>query len=693
MRFGPIAPSPYLAVTYQGTVRDRDGRNALYLECTSTGRSRPVASGGSHSAILEVIVPTPADWCPKGDVYLHMRANSTTANLGVAVPYQSSAIALLKRSFVGKAVYFLLAFATAASIFFLGGTAARRFGRGLDPVLGGLLAIGAASLGMFYLHAWTPLPSPWGAAFMLVAFLTTFAIPWRAPALARSVWRVQKMPMSIWFIVAFVAFTLLLLGSTGSGGWEPNYRYAPATWSSDHTLPMSFAEAARVGSVPVEGQLGSWSLSDRSPLLAGSYLLLSDMYALLQTNNQGLHLQPVVLGLGGIVFCAMWSAAFYWAARRIGRQSVLIAALGTFLVAATPFALFNTGYTFSKLFAAAFSLTAAAYVFRPRAGSVRPGEAAVFGALSGFALMSHATSAFFLAPVAFFYLTGRLWRAPKALIIGAAIGLGILAGWSAFKVAVLPGAEPLLKFALTGDFAVYRPAPSPDALSDKVGFLRNWDFYSLGIGNGAILLLAAGGGFLTAKRASDRDAWRPSGLLLAVSLLCLVLSLMATVLPLVAHQFSYDAILAAALGGVVALARARWGPLSLAILFVATLLYTLFVWVAAPLRQLVTLDLVSVATLSIFLFLLVYRNRLAPPPENTPGPLATPVALMAVVLAAALVVGGLLIAPGVVARPASATISTIGTAAPPLADLKPSSCLGSFDGAAPREVGGWRLYG
>ncbi len=731
LRFGPIAPTPYLAVTYQGTIRDREGQNALYLQCASTGQSRPISLGGSNTAILQVVTPLPASWCPKGDVYLHMRAFSADSNLGVAAPYQSSAIALLKRSYIGKVAYFLLAFAAAGSLFFLGGVVARKFARGLDPVIAGLLTIGAASLAMFYAYAWTPLPAPAGVILVVGSMLGALTI-WRgSPQLAQSVWRAQRAPLGIWFTVAFAAFTLLLVGSTGSGVWEPNYRYAPAIWSSDNTLPMLLAEAARIGSLTSEGLIGPWSLSDRPPLMAGGYLLLGDMFTALQVNNQGLYLQPIVLGLGGIVLSALWSVAFYWAARRIGRLNGPLAWLATLLIAATPFALFNTSYTWPKLLAAAFSVMAAAYVFRPRAGPVRLGDASVFGALAGFAILSHAASAFFLAPVAGLYFLTRLWRAPKALMVGVGVGVIILASWSAFKATALPSSDPLLKFALTGDFAfdrpehplskllveryqdldlatwagakaemgaylftpfpkpgplrLNRPGTAPDQLSDQLGYLRNWDFYSLSIGNAAILLLAAACGVLTIARAAERQTWRPAGLLLAAALLCYALFLLATFLPLVAHQFSYDAILAAALAGVIALGREKWGPRALGALLVITMLYLGVVWLAPSLGRLVTLDLVSLGVIGLCLVLLVFRRRLPAAPKH--------VALALAPIGAALIVGAVFVSPSVVAHPGAAALTATAASQAPLPFVDSGQCLGRLDGAVQRKTGGWRVYG
>jgi hypothetical protein len=75
---------------------------------------------------------------------------------------------------------------------------------------------------------------------------------WKTPQLAKSVWRGQRAPVYAWFLTAFVVFTVLHLGSTGSGVWEAARRFAPAVWSSDHLLPGMFAEAVRLGTPPPE---------------------------------------------------------------------------------------------------------------------------------------------------------------------------------------------------------------------------------------------------------------------------------------------------------------------------------------------------------------------------------------------------------------------------------------------------------
>lgn len=646
IEIGPIPAVNYLGVTYQGSVKDREGRNALYLRCDSNGRQRPLSTGGTHTALLEVVTPL-ANWCPKGEVWLHMIGGSAGENIGVALPYEVSQIAYWKRGYIGYTAFFVLAFLIVLSIFHVGGLAARASRSGLDPVLAGLLAVGGSALIGFYAYAWAPVPAPLGLVPIALVMTAAVAVRLLAPELARSVWRAQRGPVTAWALVAAWAFTVLHLGSTGSGTWEVNYRYAPAAWSSDHTLPLYLAEAARIGSVASEGILGSWSLSDRPPLMAGGYLLLGDVYSLLQVGNDGPYLQPIVLGVGGVVFCALWAATFYWAARRIGRLSPRLAGLGVFLVAATPFALFNTAYTWPKLLAAAFSLAAAAYAFRPRPGRLRVAEALTFGALAGLALLSHASSAFFLAPVSLLYFVQRLWRSPVAATAGATLGLSMLAVWSAFKAAVLPSSDPLIKFALTGDLGFGHPAaslvdlvraryadlslsdwfhtkleiaaylftpyprPGPLALArplappaysegDVLGQLRAWDFFSFTAGNVAILVLAVAA---IAAAAFGWGARRGSpGVARSLSLAavgCYGLFVTTTFLPLIIHQFSYDAILALCLGGIVTLSAWRAGRTSLAWLAGLTSAYTALVWVAAPVRSLVTFDYVAAVGLLV----------------------------------------------------------------------------------------------
>lgn len=732
LEIGPIPPVAYLAVVYQGYVRDRDGQNALYLRCEASGDTRMISTGATHTALLEVVTPLGAQWCPKGHIYLRVKGDSPSDNLGAVQPYEVAAISHLKRSYVGLSAYFLLAFLVLLLIFFGGGLLAEICKARLDPVIAGLLALGSASLCAFYLYAWTPAPAPTGGVLVLIGAIGLFVLTRRWRAQAGVVWKAQRGSVAAWFLVAFTVFTLLHLGSTGSGTWEPNYRFAPASWSSDHTLPASFAEAARVGHLQVDGRLGDWSLSDRPPLMAGGYLLVADLFAALQSNNDGPYLQPIVLGVGGIALCGLWAAVFYWAARRSTDLDARAAGLAVFVVAVTPFAIFNTAYTWPKLLAAAFSLAAAALVLQPNRTPPRIGETCAFGALAAFALLSHASSAFFLAPVALIYLVTRLWRAPRAALAGGGLGLSLLAVWSGFKATVLPSSDPLMKLALTGDMGFSRPQASlPDLLAERyqgltaeawlrikaetgaylfnphpngqmlvpppaplvdrpdwVGSLRAWDFYSLSLGNLAILILGLAGVVLVARAwRTGPPRIRSAGYLLLASGGCYGLFLVATFLPLVVHQFSYDAILSLALAGVIGLSLRRYGRGVLMALAVATTAYVVPVWGVAPLQSLVTIDLTAAIALAAALVAAVVI--LLPAPPSRPRP-SRPGVILGLLLTA---FGGAAVAlePNLLLWQAPAPYAARRER--PAEQAAPSACLGSFDGAGERRDGGWRAYG
>lgn len=730
LEMGPLEPADYVGVTYQGSIRERDTNNALYLRCSSHERIKPIAAGGTNTTLTEAIVPLGREWCRDGEVYLRLVSTSNVRNVGVAPPYAVSALSYLKQSYLGYVGYFLTAFAIVLAAFFVGGITARATRSGLDPVPAGLIGVGTASLALFYGYAWTPAPAPSGLLLITVLIAAAIGVCWRAPDLARSVWRAQRGPVYAWFLTAFVAFTVLHMGATGSGAWEPAYRFAPATWSSDHLLPGLFAEAVRVGTLPADATIGGWSLSDRPPMMAGGYLLFADVFALLQTNNDGPHLHPAVLGVGGIALSSLWAAALYWAIRRSGKLPAPVAAAGVLLVALTPFALFNTGYTWPKLMAVAFSLTAAAYAFRLRPLPRAPiGETTTFGALAGFAMLCHAASSFFLAPVALIYFAGRLWRSPKAMLAGAAVGLALLGGWTGFKASVLPSHDPLLGYALTGDlhldqaagslpqrlaaryhglsasdwlqtkaeiaaylFTPYPPqGPEPLARPpaprevDLAAKLRNWDFYALSAGNLPLLLLGAFGVWGALRARATPQATLARRLLASVAG-CYALFVGVTFLPLFVHQFSYDAVLALGLAGIVAAGAMPWGRTLLLTLAAAAALYTGTVWVAAPFGTLLSLDLAAVGALVLTIVGLSVASwgKNAVPPARS--------ALVALGLAA--VVGGLpLMRPGAVVRELSAPelAGMTKVAADPFAD--PDSCRGMLDGMAAWKSGGWRIFG
>lgn len=731
LEMGPLEPVDYVGVTYRGAIREYETRNALYLRCSTHEQIKPIASGATEGTYTESIVQLGQAWCPDGKVFLRLVGTSDFRSVGVAPPYAVSALSYLKQSYLGFAGYFLVAFAVVFAAFFGGGLAARATRSGLDPVLAGFLGVGAASLTMFYVYAWTPAPPRSG--LLLIAALVAAAVGacWKAPDLARSVWRAQRAPVYAWFLTAFVVFTVLHLGATGSGVWESARRFAPAVWSSDHLLPGMFAEAVRLGTHPLQTVPGDWSLSDRPPLMAGGYLLFADIYALLQANNDGMHLQPAALGVGGVTLSALWAAALYWAVRRAGKLPPAVAATGVLLVALTPFALFNTGYTWPKLMGAAFSIAATGYAFRlrpsPRASA---GETATFGGLAGFAMLCHAASSFFLAPVALIYFMTRLWRSPKALLAGAAVGLALLGSWSAFKATVLPSQDPLLAFALTGElhldskrslperlaaryqsysalewlktkaeiaaypFTPHPPhgpqplaRPLPPTESDLAGQLRRWDFYALSAGNGALLLLGVLGIWSVLRARAVRSPQAAmAGRLLASVAGCYALFVGVTFLAIFVHQFSYDAVLALALAGIVATGATPWGRKALLTLAVATGLYTTVVWIAAPLGAWITLDLAAVGVLALTglgVALALRRQRAAPPARSV---------LIGLGLAAA--VGGCVaLRPDAVVRelspPDLAYMSTL------VADpgLDPDRCRGNVDSVAQLQAGGWRVLG
>lgn len=727
VEFGPLAPVSFVGVIHQGTFSSLEGANALFLRCNSNARTRPIAIGNTNTTVTQTIAPLDSDFCPEGEIYLRM-VTASAHNAGVAAPYEASAISFLKQSYLGLAGYFLAAFGTILASFICGGLAAKRLGGGLDAVLGGLLGVGLLSMAAFYLYAWTPLPSPVGALLGAGAIAGVALARWRAPQDLQAVWEAQRGPATAWFLASFATFTILHLASTGSGAWEAAYRFAPATWSSDHILPAMFAEAARVGQLPAEGLIGGWSLSDRPPLMAGSYLLFADLFAALQANNDGLHLQPVVLGVGGIALTGLWAATFSWAGRTIAGLSSRAAGWGVAVVAVTPLALFNTGYTWPKLLAAAFAVAAAAYAFRPNAGRPTVTEAATFGALSALAMMCHAAATFFLAPVAAIYFATRLWRAPAAAVSGAAVGLALLAAWAAFKLMVLPSHDPLMGYALTGELLLNAPAGS---LAERVaeryedlGFgawlatkaemasylftpypfnsgqplerpsgplagaslfqaLRRWDFFALTAGNLPILVLGAVGAWGVVARRRSPHAVLAGRLLMAV-LGCYALFLGVTFLPLYNHQFSYDAILALALAGVVVAGAGPVGQRLLTALTIAGGAYSLIVWGVAPMGSLLGFEFAALAVLAAS----AASGLLA---TGSIGPRGQVIAALG--LAAAL--GGLLVMrPMSLFGGAPTTPVKLQSIAPALPKADVTRCLGYVDGVLERKrTGGWRVYG
>ncbi|MGH8560273.1 MAG: hypothetical protein ACRESZ_23040 [Methylococcales bacterium] len=631
-------PAPYMSVVITGTSRTTEGRVQAMVECGANGQQLDIFRGSVNNNVAEAIVVTPEGWCP-GAARITFSSTEDNVHAGVGAVFEISLLSYLKSSFLGLVPYLITSLVVFAVIMFSGASLATRFLGCHDPSFpSALLSLAIASLGAFYLASCVPVGWVWvGAAFMSMAAIIA-AVMAGVEARHKTIHELISYAR-IWGIASMIYFAILSLATNGVGHWQPNYRFWPATWSSDNELPWIFAEAIRQG-WDMKGLFGGgWMPTDRPPLMAGAHLLLSDVFHWLQSGNDGAYLSGQAYNAAAVALNALWVPACWWLLATLrpgiderGRMAILL------LVGSLPFVLFNTIYGWPKAFGAAFALVAFGMAWQSR--EHQPGKSqhltiVVFFLLGAFSMLAHASTALFLAPLGLLFLWWS-WRGNTgSILIGLAIALALMASWSLYKVLVLPSADPVTKYALTGDygfghpdwslremlFARYRsldfrqwleiketmllqaflPLNHPitqiglnsDFGAGTIDKLRAWDFMLLSKGNLAIpafvltVIWVAVREFVL-RRSNGLKNLIPFLGLIGVSIFAWLLVVLCFFVPPVLHVWPQAAVFGLALGSVVVV-HERCPAIFIAVLFI-TMTYTGVVWLLSPLQSALSID-------------------------------------------------------------------------------------------------------
>lgn len=658
---GLFSPSRYMSVVITGTNRTPTGLVQTYIECESNNQRIEVFRGGVNVNVAESLVAVPSNWCPD-KARLILRSSEHSINVGVGSVYEVSLLSYLKSSFIGRVPYFLAAFIIFALVMFTGGALASRMGWHDDLIPVAFSWFGFSALVMFYLASITSsfdIPDNWRwLSFAIVTLASAGVLSWSGPT-ARMQARHSLYPYAkVWAFASLTYFSLLSLVNNGVGHWEPNYRFWPATWSSDHELPWLFAEAIRQG-WNLKGLIGGgWLPTDRPPLMAGAHLLLSDAFGSLQANNDGRYLLGSAYNAAAILLNALWVPAVWWLLKTLchGLDDRRHLAILVF-VACIPFVLFNTIYGWPKAFGTAFALLAFGMAWQSRPSvQFRQLTILLFFMLGIFSMLAHFSVALFLAPLGLLFLFWRLRSDTRTVFIGFGIALALLISWSLYKSIVLPSAEPITKFALTGAYGFEHPEWSLwQMLSDRyreinfsqwleikktmlmqvflpvshsitqidlnmdygageIDKLRAWDFMLLSKGNAAIpvfsvVVVWVSLSAFVLRRRDILQGLMPFVVLVGISLAAWLLVVLGFFAPAILHQLPQAAVFGLAIGGAI-VTQQRF-PLLFRLILIALLSYTGAVWVLSPLQNALSIDIGAGVALSA-LIAFGLASKLAP---------------------------------------------------------------------------------
>ena len=634
----PFRAAPILSIPVTGQTSGVSGPNALWIEHVASRQRRPLFFGSHHTSLNEVLVVVPPALVGE-EVVLRLESVGTRT-IGTGSVFAVSWLAAAKSSFLGRLPVLLAAILVYGFFLVVGAAVAAAAAREDLCLPLGLVSLGTVSLATFYA---VPLLEAGGLsatvavrAACIAAGLAGVAALWAVgpPARARG-WRRLSGYASLWVGVTLLVAAVCGMLGTGTGHWEPNYRFWPATWSSDHELPWRLAEGIRHGDALATMFGGGWRPTDRPPLMAATYLLIGDVIAALQMFNDGPYLTAAFFNTAAIALNALWIPVAAWLVRDvIGGLSRRAACLVVCFAATVPYSFFTTTYGWPKAFGAAFALACFGLVIQERRSEA--GAAAripCLAALAALSMLAHASTAAFLAPLAVLFATGIRWRRWRPVAVGCLVTVGLLGSWMAYKRVLLPSHEPVLKYALTNDLGIDRPeqgviaavrsryvdmslgewlrlkremlldavvpmrAVPTQPLRNRAGdasrlaLLRAWDFHVPTFGNAAAWLaaLAALAVVIGAGRRRPADPGDAAAVaLIAVSVASLAVYVLVCLAPPILSSLPHAAWFGLAIGGGACLARRS--PRLFAVLLAAQLLYVGIVWLAHPFMHAITVD-------------------------------------------------------------------------------------------------------
>lgn len=638
----PFRAAPILSIPVTGRTSGVSGPNALWIEHVASGQRRPVSFGSNHTSLNEVLVVVPSDLV--GEELVLRLESAGKRTIGTGSVFAVSWLAAAKSSFLGRLPALLAAILVYGFFLVVGAAVAAAADREDLCLPLGLVSLGTVSLATFYA---VPILEAGGLSATVAVRAACVAA---GLAGAASLWAVGPRPRargwsrirdyaSLWIGVTLLVAAVCGMIGTGTGHWEPNYRFWPATWSSDHELPWRFAEGIRHGDPLATMFGGGWRPTDRPPLMAAAYLLIGDVIAALQTFNDGPYLTAAFFNTAAIALNALWIPVASWLVREvIGGLSRRAACLVVGFAATVPYSFFTTTYGWPKAFGAAFALACFGLVIEQRRSEA--GSAAripCLAALAALSLLAHASTAAFLAPLALLFATGIRWRIWRPVAVGCLVTVVLLGSWGAYKRVMLPSHEPVLKYSLTNDFGIDRPEQSViaavrsryadmslgewlrlkremllDAVvpmravpaqplknragdASRLALLRAWDFHVPTFGNAAAWLaaLAALAVVIGAGRRRPADPGDDAAVaLIAVSVASLAVYMLVCLAPPILSSLPHAAWFGLAIGGGACLARRA--PRLFAVLLTAQLLYVGIVWLAHPFMHAITVDISAV---------------------------------------------------------------------------------------------------
>jgi hypothetical protein len=332
-----------------------------------------------------------------------------------------------------------------------------------------LAASGAVAIVSFWLYYADPTLGQTGSFFVAFGSVLLIGWCWRE-GVDRAVLRQLAVPVALWGLAsAFVLFLGFLHGGTAEPLITAANRFLRLP--ADNEIPRFFADYfylhGHSGTPPL---FADWLSSDRPPLQIG-YVLSQRPFG---WDAPGLHYEVM-----GVVVQQLWVWGL-WALLCAARLTPRTRGLVALAAIVSDVGIIHAFFIWPKLIAAAFLLAALAMVLSDDWIRLRrePLAAALFAALCGLAMLAHGSSVFFILPL-LGLAAGRGMPSPAWIGVAVAIGIVLLAPWSAYQRYADPPGNRLIKWQIGGSVEIddrgtletivdsYREAGFGGAVEDK----------------------------------------------------------------------------------------------------------------------------------------------------------------------------------------------------------------------------------
>lgn len=647
---GSFTPTKYMAVVIAGiSVGHNDLINA-YIECENTGSRLRIFNGSVNVNIAEAHIQLPDNWC-SGTARTVFKTAEKNMYTGVGAVYEISAYSYFKTSFLGLLPYFLTGLTIISLVMFVGAAALTRCGWANNQLPSAFVSLGIAAFFIFYFTNIVDEDFRWSGSALILIFV--IALYRYAGSTARQqTFEALKPYFGVWAITSVAYFALLSLAYNGLGHSEPTFRFWPAAWIADAELPWFFTEGVRHNYNLKDLYGGGWMPTDRPPFMVGALLLLSDAFALLQSNNDGNYLRGSAYNTGSILLNTLWMPAVYWLLKLLAsyfdrnRQLLILIFIGCL-----PFAIFNSIYGWPKALGAAFALVAFGLALK-KYDDTSKSTIFLFPILCALSMLAHMSGTLFLLPIGLIFFLKYVRNHFFSLLSSGLIALVLLGSWSLYKHLFLPSEDPVTKYALTGSFApgsgssllellaarykdmtfsvwldikqimflqVFMPINNTvtqiglyvETGADQIDRLRGWDFMFLSKGNVAVVIFCLISLWIFVSRyiglnRNSLPELRPFFVLLGLSILAWILITVLFFAPPVLHHWPQAAIFGLALGGSVI--TCFYYPSLFQLIFIGTISYTGLVWVISPLQKAIAIDPTAAAALAMLIALALTKK-------------------------------------------------------------------------------------